>query len=300
VDFRKLGIFCVILGAAGTAGAQDFANARIQTQPLGEGKHVLFGVGEGVIAGNILVSIGADGVFMVDDQMPELIPKIRRAIADLGGDEIDFTVNTHWHFDHADGNKTLGPDGVRLVAHDASRRMLMQDNVINLVGQEIQQPRFDDAALPVITYGGEMSFHFNGEQIDLMHFGPAHTMGDSAVIFRGSNIVHLGDVFNNAGYPFIDADSGGTLAGVIEFCSAVIKEIPRTAIVVPGHGPVSNYQGLVDYVAMLSEIRDRMSALISSGATLEQVAAAQITAEWDEAKGDPGQFLNRSYASMIP
>lgn len=289
-----------VASIGGRAHAQDFADARIETQQLGDGMHVLFGVGEGVIAGNMLVSIGDDGVFVVDDQFPEMVPKFRQTIRNLGGGDIDFVVNTHWHFDHADGNKVLGPEGSIIAAHDNSRRMLMQDNSINLVNQVISQPTFEERARPALTYGEMMSFHFNGEQIDLMHFGPAHTMGDSAVIFRGRNIVHLGDVFNMSGYPFIDADNGGSLPGIIEFCSAVLEEIPRTAIVIPGHGAVSDYQGLSDYVSMLSEIRDRLSALISSGATLEQVMAAEITAEWDAVRGNPTMLLDRAYTSMLP
>lgn len=296
---KKTGLLAVLAVIAMPTQGQEFNDARIETQMLGTGMYVLFGVGEGVIAGNIVASIGQDGVFIVDDQFPEMVPKYRDTLMQLGGGAIDFAVNTHWHFDHADGNKLLGPQGVRLVAHDVSRRMLLQDNQINLVNTVIEQPRYPRNALPVLTFGNSMSFHFNGERIDLLHFGPAHTMGDTAVIFRDRNVVHLGDVFNNAGYPFIDADNGGSLTGVINFCAAVLDQVPRTAIVVPGHGPVSDYAGLADYIAMLSEIRDRMSALISSGATLEQVTAARVTAEWDEARGDPGMLLNRAYASMI-
>ena len=150
----------------------------------------------------------------------------------------------------------------------------------------------------MLTYDDTMRFHFNGERIDLMHFGPAHTTGDTAVIFRGHKTVHLGDVYNNAGYPFIDADNGGSLSGVIEFCSKVLEEIDETYTVVPGHGPVADAKALADYVAMLTTIRDRMNALIGSGATLEQVVAARPTSEWDEKKGMPGSFLNRAYLSL--
>ena len=296
---RRIGLVTLVAALAGSVSAQDFSAARVETQMLGRGMYVLFGVGEGVIAGNIVASIGSDGVFIVDDQFPEMIPKIRDTLMGLGGGAIDFAVNTHWHFDHADGNKMLGRQGVRIVAHDVSRRMLLQDNEINLVNTVIEQPRYPREALPVLTYGDTMSFHFNGERIDLMHFGPAHTMGDTAVIFRDSGVVHLGDVFNNAGYPFIDADNGGSLTGIINFCQGVLDQVPRTAIVVPGHGPVSDYAGLAEYVALLSEIRDRMSALIASGASLEQVVAARITAEWDEARGDPGLLLDRAYAGMV-
>ena len=151
---------------------------------------------------------------------------------------------------------------------------------------------------PVLTYDDTMRFHFNGERIDLMHFGPAHTTGDTAVIFRGHKSVHLGDVYNNAGYPFIDADNGGSLTGVIEFCSKVLEQIDETYTVVPGHGPVADARTLAEYVAMLTTIRDRMSALIASGATLEQVVAARPTSEWDERKGSPDNFLDRAYLSL--
>jgi len=114
------------------------------------------------------------------------------------------------------------------------------------------------------------------------------------VIFREHNAVHLGDVFNNAGYPFIDADNGGSLSGLIDFCQAVLDEIDADAIVIPGHGPVSDYRVLVDYVAMLREIRDRIAGLVERGATLEQVVAARPTAEWDERQGNSANFSNRA------
>lgn len=265
----------------------------ITTQQLGEGFHVLFGVG-----GNILVSIGSSGVLIVDDQFPQMVPKYRAAIGDLGGGAVNFAINTHWHFDHADGNQVLGPEGTWIVAQENSRQMMTKDNVINLVSTTRTQPAYAETALPVLTYDDTMRFHFNGERIDLVHFGPAHTTGDTAVIFRGHKAVHMGDVFNNAGYPFIDADNGGSLNGIIEFCSKVLAEIDSTYTVVPGHGPVTDAQALADYVGMLTTIRDRVSALIASGATLKQVEAARPTAEWDERKGMPGSFLDRAYLSL--
>jgi glyoxylase-like metal-dependent hydrolase (beta-lactamase superfamily II) len=265
----------------------------ITTQPLGENFHVLFGVG-----GNIIASIGANGVLIVDDQFPQMVPKYKAKIGELGGGAVNFAINTHWHFDHADGNQVLGPEGTWLVAHEVSRQMMMKDNVINLVSTQRDQPAYAETALPVLTYDDRMRFHFNGERIDLMHFGAAHTTGDTAVVFRSHKVVHMGDVYNNAGYPFIDADNGGSLNGVIEFCSKVLAEIDSSYMVVPGHGPVADAAALADYVSMLTMIRDRMSALIASGATLEQVAASRPTAEWDERKGDPKSFLNRAYSSL--
>jgi glyoxylase-like metal-dependent hydrolase (beta-lactamase superfamily II) len=265
----------------------------ITTETLAENFHVLFGVG-----GNILVSIGANGVLIVDDQFPQMVPKFKAATGELGGGAIDFAINTHWHFDHADGNQVLGPEGTWLVAQENSRQMMTKNNVINLVTATREQPAYAETALPGLTDDDRMRVHVNGVRIDRMHVGRAPAPGDTAVIFRGHKAVHLGDVFNNAGYHFIDADNGGSLSGIIEFCSKVLAEIDETYTVVPGHGPVADPAALADYVAMLTTIRDRMSALIGSGATLEQVAAARPSAEWDERKGDPASFLNRAYSSL--
>jgi glyoxylase-like metal-dependent hydrolase (beta-lactamase superfamily II) len=287
----------VIAAAPAFAQLQNLDEAMrttpITTQKIADNFYVLFGVG-----GNIVASIGDQGVLIVDDQFPLMVPKYKATIGELGGGAIDFAINTHWHFDHADGNQVLGPEGTWLVSQENSRQMLTKNNVINLVSQTREQPAYNETALPVVTYDTNMRMHFNGERIDLMHFGPAHTTGDTAVIFRGHKLVHLGDVYNNAGYPFIDADNGGSLSGIIEFCSKVIEQIDADTIVVPGHGPVAGYQDLVDYVAMLTTIRDRMTARIASGATLQQVIAARPTSEWDEKKGAPANFLNRSYASL--
>lgn len=273
--------------------AEQLKTTPITTQKLADNFHVLFGVG-----GNIIVSIGSNGTLIVDGQFPQMVPKYKAKIGELGGGKIDFVINTHWHFDHSDGNQVLGPDGTWIVANESSRQMLLKNNVINLVSAKREQPKYPEAALPVITYDDSMRFHFNGEAIDLLHYGPAHTTGDTAVVFRTHKTVHMGDVYNNAGYPFIDADNGGSLNGVIEFSSKVLQQIDADYVVVPGHGPVAKYQDLVDYVAMLTTIRDRMKTLIASGATLQQVTAARLTSDWDKKKGDPASFLNRAYTSL--
>ena len=137
----------------------------------------------------------------------------------------------------------------------------------------------------------------NGQQIDLLHFGPAHTTGDTAVFFRGTNAVHMGDVFNR-GYPFIDADNGGDLSGMIAFCQAVLDAIDKDTTVIPGHGEISDYDGLKSYIAMLSEMKQSISKMIKRGRSLEEVVAAKPTAKYDAQYGDPSNFVNRAYTSL--
>jgi cyclase len=291
-----LGILAVAVGMPCLAQvtAEQLATAEIRTEKVGDNLYVLFGLG-----GNIAVSVGEQGVLAVDTQFPELVPRYLAAIRAVGGREIDLAINTHWHYDHADGNLVLGPTGTWIVAQANSRAMLTKDNVINtVVRPPLPQKAYPTPALPVATFKDEMQLVFNGETIDLMHFGPAHTTGDAAVIFRNHNAVHLGDVFNNAGYPFIDTDNGGDLDGTIAFCEAVLEELRPGAIVIPGHGAVAKYDDLVAYIAMLKGVRAKLTELIRSGATLEQVIAAKPTAEWDARYGDPTRMVNRGYAAL--
>ena len=281
-----------LLGAFGW----DFATAEIKTQKLTDNLYVLFGLG-----GNIAVSIGDQGVLIVDDQFPQLMPKIEAAIAKLGGDGVDFAINTHWHFDHAEGNLALGATGTWFVSHRASRAMMEQGGLINLTSSLYRQQPYPREALPVVTYDDRMQLHFNGELIDLLHPGPAHTTGDTAIIFRNQKAVHMGDVFNNTGYPFIDADNGGEIDGMIAFCRAVLAELPEDATVIPGHGEVTDVPAMRRYVDMLQTVRDRVSGMIDRGMTLEQVVAAKPTSDFTASFGDVSNslgFVDRVYTSL--
>lgn len=265
----------------------------VKVQKIDEGFYVMFGIG-----GNILVSSGADGVLIIDDQFPFMMPRLREAMREQGDEKVDFAVNTHWHFDHADGNQVLGAEGTWLVSQANSRHKMQSSQRINLGVLTYQQDAYPPKALPDITFDETMQFHFNGERIDLWNFGPAHTTGDAAVYFSGHNAVHMGDVFSNAGYPFIDAGNGGTLDGVVAFCEAVLERIGEDAIVIPGHGPVTDRAALEAYTAMLRHVHVEMSRMTLAGSSLEEIQAAGITRQWDETKGDPSHFLERAYTSL--
>jgi cyclase len=275
----------------------DMEKATVKTQKLADGFYLLFGVG-----GNIAVSIGKDGTFIVDDQFPEMMPKIKAALTEVGSNKVDFAANTHWHFDHAQGNLTLGTEGTWIVAQSNSRAKMTVDNIINFGPLAYQQKAYPQAALPDITFDKTMQFHINDERIDLMHFGAAHTSGDTAVFFRGRNAVHLGDVFNNTGYPFIDADNGGSLEGIIAFCQAVYDVADEKTLVIPGHGAVADRAKLGRYIEILSVIKGRMQSMIAQGKSLDEIIAAKPTAEFDKEmfanELSLPSFLNRSYASM--
>lgn len=275
----------------------DMDGIEITTQKVTDGLYVLFGNG-----GNIAVSVGDDGTLIVDDQFPQLMPKIKTAMEAIGSKSVDFIINTHWHFDHADGNIALGKEGSWIVSQSNSREKMLSDHIINLGFVSYEQKAYPAHALSDITFDKTMQFHINGEKIELFHFGPAHTTGDTAVIFRGKNAVHLGDVFNNSGYPFIDADNGGAIDGMIAYCQAVHDAIDADTYVIPGHGPVTTQAKLARYIEVLTAIRDRMQTMIDDGKDLDAIIAAKPTAEFDqEFKENPvttNAFIGRVYASL--
>lgn len=270
----------------------DFDATEIQSQEIGDELYFLRGAG-----GNVVASIGEQGVLIVDSQYAPMVPKIRDTIRGLGGGAIDFAINTHWHFDHTGGNPTLGRDGTWFVAHTNSRRMMAGRHPIDLVSFAYEQLPSDAASMPVMTFDDDMQIHFNGETMELMHFGPAHTTGDTAVYFRNSDVVHMGDVFN-ASYPFIDAGNGGDLDGMILFCESVLARLNENSVVVPGHGPLLGYAELADYIAMLETTRNRISDMIDAGMSLEDVLDAHPTAEFDDRYGNPARFVDRAYTSL--
>lgn len=271
-------------------------DGEITTVTVADGLHVLFGSG-----GNIAVSIGESGVLIVDDQFPELIPKVNEAIVELGGGPVDFAINTHWHFDHADGNKALGPAGTWIVAHEHSAQMMGKDNVVNLIMAHYVQEAYPPKARPVISFGDRMTFHFNGGDIELIHAGAAHTQGDLVAIFKKHNAIHFGDVFNNFGFPFIDADNGGGIDGMIQFCETINQLIDDDTIVIPGHGAIGRKSDVTEYIAMLKTARNRVKALIDEGKALDEIAASDVIHDFAEkyaAEGPALGFINRIHASL--
>ena len=274
----------------------DLEGAEIQSQKVADGLYILFGIG-----GNIAVSIGEDGVLIVDDQLPQVMDKIEAAIAQIGGGKIDYAINTHWHFDHAEGNNVLGPKGTTIVAHSNARADMQQGGIVNMVVAKYNQQPYPKEALPVFTYDEGMQIHFNEGEIDLRNFSSAHTNGDTVVIFKAQNAVHMGDVFNNTGYPFIDVDSGGSIDGMINFCEQTLNISTEDTIVIPGHGPVTNTATLGRYITMLKTVRDRVALMIAEGKSMEEVVSAKPTADFDKDFGPESAslgFVNRVYTSL--
>ncbi len=265
----------LILAASGIAQGQiDFSKVEIKTTRVATGIHMLEGAG-----GNICVSAGDDGVFLVDDQYAPLTSRITAAIATLSDKPIRFVLNTHYHPDHTGGNENLGEAGVVIVAHDNVRERLEAGIFIQFINQAI--PPAPRGALPIVTYSDTVTFHMNGEEIHAFHISPAHTDGDSFVHFRKSDVIHAGDVYRTTGYPVVDVAAGGTYAGILEAYGRLLELAGPDTKIIPGHGDLSTRSDVERQLEMLVTIRDRIQAAIKAGRPLEEVRASKPTAEYD-------------------
>jgi len=283
----------VILAANGSSGhAQDrFADVEIKATHVAGSVYVLEGGG-----GNIGVSVGPDGVFVIDDQFAPLAEKIKAAIGKLDGGRIKFLLNTHWHGDHVGGNAEFGREAV-ILAHANVRKRLATEQT--LFGRKIDP--LPKQALPVITYNESLSIHFNNEEIRIVHFPGGHTDGDSVVFFTGSKVVHMGDLIFAGMFPFVDLEHGGDVDRFTKNIGAIIKELPDDARIIPGHGPLSNLDGLKAYHRMLVETTAIVGQRIAAGKTEQEVRAEGLPDEWSDWSGrfiTTSEWLGIVYRSL--
>ncbi len=292
-NFRLLAALAVVAIPLLAFAQQDLSRVQIKTSALREGIHMLTGAG-----GNMVASTGADGTFLIDDQYAPLSDKIRAALGKLSDKPLRFVVNTHWHGDHTGGNENLGTAGAVIVAHDNVRNRMSVGQLLR--GDKV--PAAPGAALPVVTFASSLTLHLNGDDVRVQHVAHAHTDGDALVKFERVNVLHMGDVYFNGLYPFIDAESGGGIDGLLAAVDQGLALSDDATLVVPGHGPVSNRAELARYGAMLKGYRDRIAGLKAEGRTLAQVIAAKPTAATDELLGKafikPDELVRSIYETL--
>lgn len=231
--------------------------------------------------GNVGVMVGEDGVLLVDSHFQPAVPQLLEEVAALTDEDIKFLVNTHIHPDHIGGNSLLADYGVTIVAHDLVRVQMLKELRVPRRGGTFY-PMPDPRSRPVLTYTDAISFHLNGEEVQVFHAPPAHTGGDSFVYFTGSDVLHLGDVFRTNMYPIIDHYNGGSFLGMIEAMGLAIGMAGPDTKVIPGHGQEpSDRQGMIDYQNLLFTLRDRVQEFVDRGASVEQMLAAKPTEDLD-------------------
>jgi glyoxylase-like metal-dependent hydrolase (beta-lactamase superfamily II) len=237
--------------------------------------------------GNIAVLSGPDGKLLVDAGITASRPRILEALAQFGDQPIKHLINTHWHFDHADGNEWLNGEGAAILAHENTRKHLMSAQRVE--DWDFNFPPSPSAAIPAETFAGDKSINLNSSTLLMKHHPNAHTDGDITVAFAEANVVHAGDIYWNGIYPFIDYSTGGSIDGTIRGAEAILADAGDDSIIVPGHGqPVSSKSELKDYHDMLVAIRANVASLKGKGQSLDEIIAAKPTAPFD-AKW--GQFV---------
>ena len=271
----------VALLAAPVAAQQDFSAVEVTGEHVAGAVHMLTGAG-----GNIGVSAGEDGILIVDDQFAPLADKIRAALAEISPGDLEFVVNTHFHFDHTGGNAIFGKEAL-IVAHTNVRKRLAEGAGVR--GRPAEPAPKE--ALPVVTYDDGVSIHFNGEEIVIGHLTGGHTDGDSFIYFTESNVVHLGDQFFAGRFPFVDVGNGGNAVGLRDSIGWALDHLPADAKVIPGHGPLSSVDDLKKYHRMLTECVATVKAGKDAGKAVEEIQAAGLPDEW---KGWASGFINES------
>jgi cyclase len=263
----------------------DFAKTEIQTVKISDNLYVLMG---GPAQGNILVSVGSDGLFLVDTMYGQMHQKIMDALAKISSQPIRYIVNTHLHGDHTGGNEAMAKLGAVIISQDNMRKRM---------------PAQPAAALPAVTYETSMTLHFNGEEIYIYHPEPAHTDGDSIIYFRHANVMHVGDVPASLRYPNIGVTDGGSVDGMIAAGQQVMKVANAQTKIIPGHlGPVVGFSEIQQQLVMFAAVRDRVAAAIRAGKTVEQVVASKPTADFDPGRLGgaitPDRFVTLVYTDL--
>jgi len=268
---RATYLLIISLAATSLLAQRDFSKVEVKAVKVAGTVYMLTGAG-----GNIGASVGDDGIVVIDDQYAPLAPKIEAALRLITPKPVRFIINTHYHGDHTGGNEFFGKSAP-IVAHENVRKRLVSGTTVH--GENI--PPAAAGALPIVTFEDSVTIHLNGEDVKAVHTPHGHTDGDAVIWFTKSNVVHMGDQFFNGTFPFVDRENGGSVRGLIANVDHMLAIMPDDAKVIPGHGALSDKNGLRAFVAMLRGTMGAIESGLASGKTLEQLKSDKVLAAWD-------------------
>ena len=291
---RPLLLIAILFASISTTTAQD-QKVEFTSFQLSDTIYMLRGRG-----GNVGISTGEDGLYIIDDQVKPITDQLLQAIHKISDKPIRFVINTHYHADHTGGNETIGGSGTVIIAHDNIRKRMTSEQV-SIFMNSTTAPYAKDA-LPVLTFNDRMSLHLNGESATAYYVANGHTDGDSIIHFPVSNVIHMGDMYFNGLYPYVDLDAGGSIHGVIEAADLALSLANESTRIIPGHGPLAMVDDLRVYRDFLVDATGNIQALIDQDMSLPKIIEAKPTLEWDETLGDawitPPQFVTFIYNSL--
>ena len=274
---RVAAVAAVLLPLSARAQMGDPSKVNVKVTPVANGVSMIEGA-NGFAGGNVAVTVGNDGVFLIDDELAPLSAKLKAALATISKKPVRFVVNTHWHTDHTGGNPAMAATGAVIVAHENVRKRLSVDQVIEFMGNKMTIQALPPAALPVVTFTDDVTLNLNGDEVHVMHVPPAHTDGDSIVHFKKANVIHTGDTVGG-GFPLVDAGSGGAFDGFISAADKVLALADDKTKIIPGHGPIMTKADVTAFRQMLLEVRDRVEKLMAAKKTVEEAKAAKPLAD---------------------
>lgn len=288
--------YCLVLLAFLVPSATVFAKSDVKISQVKDNIHYIVSPK----GGNVVVSVGSDGVFIIDDQLRTRSEVIGNVIKSVTDKPVQFVLNTHYHFDHTGGNEHFGSKGAIIVAHKNVQKRLSTKQFITFFKKEL--PALTKAGLPVITFEDDITFHYNDDNIEVIHLSAAHTDGDAAAFFKHQNVIVTGDTVFNSRYPFIDVEHGGSITGMIKAVDMILDLANAETIIVPGHGVLMNKQDLLAYRQVLSAVSLKVEALIKQGKTLQEVLAERPSKAFDKTYGNdlinPEAFVTFVYNSL--
>ena len=263
---------------------------KLEVIPVANNISMLIGIDqsvEGNIGGNIGVSAGSDGLLIIDDGMEFALDDIKAQLFELKTcatcDDIEFLLNTHWHVDHVSNNAHFGEHDTIIIAQSNVRDLLSSPQEQKAFGMKFDA--YPKEALPIITFDESVFLFFNDEKIQVTHLPNGHTNSDSIVYFTGSNVLHLGDHFFNGMFPFVDLEHGGSVEGLTNNVEKIINEYPENVQIIPGHGPLTNMEDLVDYHGMLIETTKIVQDQMNAGNTLEEIQDVGLPEKFQKWEG---------------
>ncbi len=271
-----LPVLVIVYSVLSLAQQQDFSKVEIKVTKVTGTVYMLEGSG-----GNIGVSVGDDGIVIVDDQFAPLALKIQAALNGITDKPLRFILNTHYHFDHTGGNAEFSKLGT-IIAHENVRKRLQTGSTIKRFGPQPPSPK---EALPVITFNDRATVHLNGEDVRAIHFPSGHTDGDSVIFFTQSNVVHMGDDFVTYGFPFVDVENGGSVTGMIAGVEKVLATTRPDTRFIPGHGPLSSPDDVRKFVQMIKDTRALVADAVKKGKTLDQMKQGHLLSKYEEGHG---------------
>jgi cyclase len=292
---RALLLVAVLFASINGTSAQE-KSVEFTTFQLSDTVYMLKGRG-----GNVGISTGEDGLYIIDDQVKPVTTQLLQAIRKISKEPIRFVINTHYHADHVGGNEAIGAAGAVIIAHDNIRKRMTTEQVSIFMNNTT--PPYPKGALPVVTFNDRMSLHLNGETATAYYVAEGHTDGDAIIHFPESNVIHMGDMYFNGLYPYVDLDAGGAMQGLVAAVDLALSMADESTRIIPGHGPLAVTEDLKGYREFLIKAGANVQELIDQGLDLQQIIAAEPTKEWDETLGKtwitPAQFVTFIYNSLM-